>query len=105
MPLGVLPEPRYTEVEGQLEPGAILVAYTDGLVERRDLWMDEGMERLREMAHQVLDPLPNFHYYFVTGNSHTFLGAPGATTVQGVNLNDWLRQMVADDAGWKTVTP
>ena len=53
VPLGALPEPRYTEVEGQLEPGAILVAYTDGLVERRDLWMDEGMERLREMAQGI----------------------------------------------------
>jgi anti-sigma regulatory factor (Ser/Thr protein kinase) len=29
-----------------LAPGVTLLLYTDGLVERRDMWLDEGIERL-----------------------------------------------------------
>jgi len=48
VPLGVdlgLPRPRVTV---PLLPGAVLVAYTDGLVERRGKSLDEGFARLRE---------------------------------------------------------
>ena len=34
-----------------LEPGATLVLYTDGLVEKRGATLDDGMERLAEVAH------------------------------------------------------
>ena len=37
----------YAEVEVALPPGATLVLYTDGLVERRDEDLDAGLERLR----------------------------------------------------------
>ncbi|NMO51516.1 SpoIIE family protein phosphatase [Actinoplanes sp. TBRC 11911] len=39
---------RTTTIE--LPPGAVLVCYTDGLVERRDRVIDEGMERLTSMV-------------------------------------------------------
>jgi GAF domain-containing protein/anti-sigma regulatory factor (Ser/Thr protein kinase) len=53
VPLGALQEPRYEEQETRLEPGATLVVYTDGLVERRDLWLEQGMERLRQAAERI----------------------------------------------------
>ncbi|MCR3750418.1 SpoIIE family protein phosphatase [Lentzea californiensis] len=44
--LGALAEVSYQEGEVQLEPGDTLLLYTDGLVERRDVPLDECMERL-----------------------------------------------------------
>jgi serine phosphatase RsbU (regulator of sigma subunit)/anti-sigma regulatory factor (Ser/Thr protein kinase) len=49
-PLGALPDPVYSEGSARLEPGATLIVYTDGLVERRDMWIDEGIGRLVEAA-------------------------------------------------------
>ena len=40
----------YEESIALLRPGATLVLYTDGLVDRRDVAVDEGLERLREVA-------------------------------------------------------
>jgi serine phosphatase RsbU (regulator of sigma subunit)/anti-sigma regulatory factor (Ser/Thr protein kinase) len=48
VPLGVLPYGRYRVFEGPLEPGAGVLLYTDGLVERRGLSLNDGLERLRE---------------------------------------------------------
>src|SRR4051794_3259903 len=48
VPLGVLPYGRYRVFDGTLEPGAGVLLYTDGLVERRDLPLSDGLERLRE---------------------------------------------------------
>jgi GAF domain-containing protein/anti-sigma regulatory factor (Ser/Thr protein kinase) len=45
-PLGAVPEVLYHETSGELEPGSTLLLYTDGLVERRDMWIDEGIEKL-----------------------------------------------------------
>jgi anti-sigma regulatory factor (Ser/Thr protein kinase) len=45
-PLGAVAETLYRETSGVLAPGATLLLYTDGLVERRDMWIDEGIERL-----------------------------------------------------------
>lgn len=46
-----------TDREIALPPGAGLVLYTDGLVERRDLLVDDGIERLRS-AVEALHGLP-----------------------------------------------
>lgn len=44
--LGVDPEARYPVTELFLEPGAVLALYTDGLVERRGVDIDEGIGEL-----------------------------------------------------------
>jgi GAF domain-containing protein/anti-sigma regulatory factor (Ser/Thr protein kinase) len=48
LPLGVGADVQYQQDVLQLEPGALVVLYTDGLVERRDSSLDEGLDRLRE---------------------------------------------------------
>jgi serine phosphatase RsbU (regulator of sigma subunit) len=45
--LGALSEATYEEGELQLESGDTLLLYTDGLVERRDMALDECLEHLR----------------------------------------------------------
>jgi GAF domain-containing protein/anti-sigma regulatory factor (Ser/Thr protein kinase) len=50
VPLGAGQEPEYPEVADTLPDGATLLLYTDGLVERRDMWIDEGLRRLAERA-------------------------------------------------------
>ena len=53
VPLGLpfdLPRPQATE---RLSSGAVLVVYTDGLVERREEPLDRGLERLAEAATGV----------------------------------------------------
>jgi serine phosphatase RsbU (regulator of sigma subunit) len=45
--LGVAPRARYPVTEIQMEPGAILALYTDGLVERPGSDIDEGISALR----------------------------------------------------------
>ena len=49
-PLGTFADVAYGEAEARLAPGATLVLYTDGLVERRDEPIDRGLERLRALA-------------------------------------------------------
>jgi serine phosphatase RsbU (regulator of sigma subunit)/anti-sigma regulatory factor (Ser/Thr protein kinase) len=48
LPLGAVKQVTYVEHEVQLEPGAMVVLYTDGLVERRDASLDEGLARLAD---------------------------------------------------------
>ena len=68
IPLGVLPEAGYRNVRINLEPGTMLVFYTDGLVEQHDDPRD-GLERLRRsvrwsandlemVCDQVLEGMP-----------------------------------------------
>jgi anti-sigma regulatory factor (Ser/Thr protein kinase) len=45
-PLGAVAEALYHETSGGLAPGVTVLLYTDGLVERRDMWIDQGIERL-----------------------------------------------------------
>jgi serine phosphatase RsbU (regulator of sigma subunit)/CHASE1-domain containing sensor protein/anti-sigma regulatory factor (Ser/Thr protein kinase) len=53
VPLAVVdPAPREESVT-TMEPGDTVVLYTDGLVERRDESLDEGLERLRQTAEHV----------------------------------------------------
>lgn len=48
--IGVTPDARYEETSVSTPSGATLIAYTDGLVERRGEILDVGLERLREKA-------------------------------------------------------
>jgi serine phosphatase RsbU (regulator of sigma subunit) len=48
--LGVSPEASYEETNIAMPPSATLIAFTDGLVERRGEILDVGLERLRDMA-------------------------------------------------------
>lgn len=48
LPLGADPETSYTHEVVKLPTGAVLVLYTDGLVERRDRPIDDGLQLLRE---------------------------------------------------------
>ena len=48
--LGVRPDRSRTDHDVVLEPGATVLLFTDGLVERRDQPLDEGLERLRAAA-------------------------------------------------------
>jgi anti-anti-sigma factor len=59
VPLGVIREPNYQDASATLEPGSILLLYTDGLVERRGEDVDASLERLRESLTAIADaPLP-----------------------------------------------
>ncbi|GAB4080098.1 SpoIIE family protein phosphatase [Modestobacter muralis] len=59
--LGVDPDARRTEHVLSLHPGDTLVLYTDGLVERRDSDLDEGLDRLvtavTELAGESVETL------------------------------------------------
>jgi serine phosphatase RsbU (regulator of sigma subunit)/anti-sigma regulatory factor (Ser/Thr protein kinase) len=49
-PLGARQYPSYEESMVALEPGSMIVLYTDGLVERPGVSLDDGLTRLREIA-------------------------------------------------------
>jgi serine phosphatase RsbU (regulator of sigma subunit)/anti-sigma regulatory factor (Ser/Thr protein kinase) len=49
-PLGAVPGAFFEESRAELMPGETLLLYTDGIVERRDMWVDEGIVRLRDEA-------------------------------------------------------
>ena len=52
-PLGMFDKAEYLEMEVQLGPGDIVVFYTDGVSEARDLGGEEfGTERLRETVER-----------------------------------------------------
>ncbi|MFC7549202.1 SpoIIE family protein phosphatase [Plantactinospora sp. GCM10030261] len=57
--LGVLAD-RPADLEFELPPGATLVLYTDGLIERRDATIDEGLRALAQSARHVEDDLDRF---------------------------------------------
>jgi serine phosphatase RsbU (regulator of sigma subunit) len=46
----------YTAATVQLQPGDLLLLYSDGLVERRDRSIDEGLEILLQAVRQAADP-------------------------------------------------
>ena len=50
VPIGVMPEARYESVTVPVVGGTTLLAFTDGLFERRGETVDVGMERLRATA-------------------------------------------------------
>ncbi|HEX8054066.1 MAG TPA: SpoIIE family protein phosphatase [Thermoleophilaceae bacterium] len=58
-PIGVVAARRYDETTAPLERGETLILYTDGLVERRGVPIDEGMRRLEEVAASVAGADPD----------------------------------------------
>jgi PAS domain S-box-containing protein len=58
VPLGVLPFPAFEEVSAVVNPGATLVLYTDGLVERPGAHIDDGLARLAEVVRSA-PPAPD----------------------------------------------
>ena len=50
VPIGVQRDAAYQEVSVSVAPETTLIAFTDGLVERRGEVLDVGLERLREMS-------------------------------------------------------
>jgi anti-sigma regulatory factor (Ser/Thr protein kinase) len=52
VPLGAIAHAEYEAAEDVLAPGDMLLLYTDGLVERRDVPLDDRFGRLREAAAQ-----------------------------------------------------
>jgi anti-sigma regulatory factor (Ser/Thr protein kinase) len=57
VPLGAARHARYDEHDFELEPGAALVLYTDGLVERSGESLDAGLERLATAVRRGADDL------------------------------------------------
>jgi serine phosphatase RsbU (regulator of sigma subunit) len=59
-PLGAM-QREYRTASTRVAPGTLMVCYTDGLVERRDRLLDDGLawlaERVREHARAPLDVL------------------------------------------------
>ncbi|MDN5857844.1 MAG: SpoIIE family protein phosphatase [Pseudonocardia sp.] len=51
--LGVRGRPPYIQARRCIAPGSIIVAYTDGLVERRGEVIDTGMDRLRTIVERL----------------------------------------------------
>jgi anti-sigma regulatory factor (Ser/Thr protein kinase) len=49
-PLGAMPHARYDAATEKIASDAVLVLYTDGLVERRDRPLTEGLEQLATLA-------------------------------------------------------
>jgi serine phosphatase RsbU (regulator of sigma subunit) len=48
-PLGILEDAHCVEHETEIPAGSLLLLYTDGLIERRDSDLTEGLERLKEV--------------------------------------------------------
>lgn len=57
-PLGVAADGPAPVHRRSLDPGDVLVLYTDGLVERRHESIDQGFRRLGAVAHQLVDLEP-----------------------------------------------
>ncbi len=52
-PLGILDELEFRTHRAELEPGSVLLLYTDGLIERRDEPLRAGLGRLKESFAQA----------------------------------------------------
>jgi anti-sigma regulatory factor (Ser/Thr protein kinase) len=50
LPVGISSTPMYTRTTVPLSPGTTLLAFTDGLIERRGESLEVGLERLRQAA-------------------------------------------------------
>ena len=85
-----------------------LLSYTQDSVIRTFLGLRGAAayeQNLATLASKIYDPLPTAHYYYVAGQSHTFLGSPEKTTAQGVALPSWLAAFESDDPSWSSTKP
>ena len=85
-----------------------LLSYTQDSVIRTFLGLrgaKEYEQNLSTLATRFYDPLPTAHYYFVAGQSHTFLLNPEKTTAQGIALPSWLAAFESDDPAWTSTKP
>jgi serine phosphatase RsbU (regulator of sigma subunit)/anti-sigma regulatory factor (Ser/Thr protein kinase)/putative methionine-R-sulfoxide reductase with GAF domain len=122
-PLGAVADALYGEATAELAPGDTLLLYTDGIVERRDMWIDEGLVLLQAQARaaagrepdEVLDRLTST--LLADGPAHDDVAmlalrtepAPGGllrltfdadpTVLSGMrqSLRDWLAAVGADE--------
>jgi PAS domain S-box-containing protein len=53
MPVGAAEAAVFREASAKLAPGSTLLLYTDGLVERRDVMLDDQLDLLAEVAERV----------------------------------------------------
>jgi hypothetical protein len=60
---------------------------------------------LRATASNVLQPLPRFKYFFVSGDTHTMLVHPVDFTSGTTGLWTWLEQMAGGDPAWADLSP
>ncbi|SEG70149.1 Serine phosphatase RsbU, regulator of sigma subunit [Thermomonospora echinospora] len=81
--LGALAEAEYQEGELQLQPGDILLMYTDGLVERKDRSMQESLQHLMTTAQTPTDTLEQRLDYMLT---HSNSDTDDDTCLVGVRL-------------------
>jgi serine phosphatase RsbU (regulator of sigma subunit)/integral membrane sensor domain MASE1/anti-sigma regulatory factor (Ser/Thr protein kinase) len=58
-PLGVTSEAVFTEASHELVPGATLLLYTDGLVERRGVPITDGLAQLADEAVESVETTPS----------------------------------------------
>lgn len=81
--LGALAEASYVEAELQLEPGDTLLLYTDGLVERRDVPLDDCLERLRVTVSGIGHDLEKLLDHLLT---HSESNTDDDTCIVGIQL-------------------
>ncbi|HEY3021738.1 MAG TPA: SpoIIE family protein phosphatase [Solirubrobacteraceae bacterium] len=60
LPFGAMSHIVYDESSSKLEPGATLLLYTDGLIERRGEPLEAGLERLAGIARRAGDEVEGF---------------------------------------------
>jgi hypothetical protein len=74
-PLGMFPDSTYAEGRLDLDPGDLLVVYSDGLVEARDLADREfGLDRLKTLVTSLRDRPPAETGRVILGEVDRFLG-------------------------------
>jgi len=84
---------------------AVLSALQDSVISAFYLMLGPTFQTcLTRLTTDVLTPAKVEHFY-VTGTTHTMLGAPANFTVAGMNLWTWLTQMVTDDSAWASSGP
>jgi PAS domain-containing protein len=63
--LGADPDARYEEAVTRLDPGDVLLLFTDGLVERRDLAIDDALEALLAAASRPVAGISDYADYLL----------------------------------------
>jgi serine phosphatase RsbU (regulator of sigma subunit) len=66
--VGADPRAGYHEVTTELQPGDILVMFTDGLIERHDESIDDSLAGLLELASQPVSDIAKFADQLISGS-------------------------------------